>query len=152
MSASFYYRITELIAALFILLFTYTAITKAMEFTAFTAVLSRSPLLSSQPVLFTWLIPATELFIASLLFIPATRLPGFYAALGLMVLFTIYLCYMLLFTPHLPCSCGGVLKQMSWHQHVIFNMVFILLAMLAIVFITKHKLFIAINRRSQKPV
>ena len=31
---------------------------------------------------------------------------------------------MFLFTPELSCSCGGVIKQMNWTQHLIFNIFF----------------------------
>jgi hypothetical protein len=54
-----------------------------------------------------------------------------------MTVFTLYLGYMLLFTPNRPCVCGGVIKTMSWDQHIVFNCFFILLSLIAIRF---HKL------------
>jgi len=55
-----------------------------------------------------------------------------YYAFVLMTVFTLYIAYMLLFTPKLPCSCGGVLQQMTWKQHLLFNIGFTLLAAYAI--------------------
>jgi len=26
---------------------------------------------------------------------------------------------------NLPCSCGGVIQQLSWTQHIVFNLIFI---------------------------
>jgi putative oxidoreductase len=45
-----------------------------------------------------------------------------------MLLFTFYILYMLLFEKHLPCSCGGVLKEMTWKQHLVFNLFFTAIA------------------------
>jgi len=45
---------------------------------------------------------------------------------------------MITYTPNLPCSCGGVLQQMTWNQHLIFNVVFTLLALFAI-WLTRKK-------------
>jgi hypothetical protein len=49
-----------------------------------------------------------------------------------MFLFTIYVGLMISFAPHLPCSCGGVIKQMSWKQHLTFNTFFTALALFGI--------------------
>lgn len=122
----------EIISALFILLFVYTALSKFVEFGSFKGVLKKSPLIGDMSVLATWAIPTTELLIAALLFIPRTRLAGLYGSLGLMTMFTLYLGYMLAFTPKLPCSCGGVISQMTWTQHLIFNIFFTLLALTSI--------------------
>ena len=90
----------------------------------------------------------TELLVAAGLFIPVTRKAALLGALILMGLFTIYIGYMILFTPHLPCSCGGVLKQMSWRQHFVFNIVFTLLAGAGYTLEKNTHRFIAINRSS----
>jgi hypothetical protein len=31
-----------------------------------------------------------------------------------------------------PCSCGGILEEMSWNQHMAFNITFIAIAVIAI--------------------
>lgn len=142
----------ETVAALFILLFVYTAISKLQELTVFRLALQRSPLLEQWAGALSILVPFVELLIAILLFIPKSRPAGLYASLVIMVLFTNYLCYMILFTPHLPCSCGGVIRELSWKQHVIFNTALIVLDICAIILATRNKLFIAINRGSRKPV
>ncbi len=152
MSSSSANRIVEIVAALLILLFTYTAISKLWEFSHFRLVLSASPLIGEGAKPLSIALPVLELFISLLLFLPYTRLAGLYASVGLLALFTVYLGYMILFTPDLPCSCGGVLKQMSWRQHIICNLVFMVLAMLAIILRTRYYPFIAINRHSRTPV
>ena len=112
---------TELISSLLILLFCYTALSKLFSVAHFEAVLEQSPLISSGAALLAWQVPLTELCIVLLLFFPHTRVAGLYGSLLLLGLFTIYLVYMVLFSQHLPCSCGGVISSMSWPVHIGFN-------------------------------
>lgn len=123
----------EIISSLLILLFLYTALSKLLEFTAFNYVLSKLPLIGSMAAVVALALPITEGLVSVLLFFPRTRLWGLYSALALMTGFTAYLAYMIFFTPHLPCSCGGVLKQMTWSQHLIFNILFLLLSLAGVV-------------------
>jgi len=85
------------------------------------------------PNLVAWGLPIVELVVVVLLFIPKTRMKGIIASLALMLAFTIYLVYMLSFTTKLPCTCGGMLQKLSWPQHLVFNIVFILLAITALI-------------------
>jgi hypothetical protein len=124
--------IVEIIAALFILLFTYTALSKLFEYNSFKNVLSKSPLIGSFSPIIAIALPVIELVVSILLFIPVFKKVGLYGSLGLMILFTGYLGYMIMFTPNRPCSCGGILRQMTWTQHLIFNILFTLLAWIGI--------------------
>jgi hypothetical protein len=116
----------------FIFLFVYTASAKFIEFTAFKSVLSQSPLIGSMAPIVAWILPVVELGAAGLLVFRRTEKAGTYLSMGLMIIFSSYIFYMLLFVPHLPCSCGGVIRTMSWSQHLVFNVFFIGLAVLNI--------------------
>jgi len=124
--------LVEIISSLFILLFVYTATSKFFDFRNFKYVLADSPLIGKMAPIVAWSIPMVELAIAVLLFFPRLRRAGLWSSLALMLLFTGYLGYMILFTKDRPCSCGGVIQKMSWNQHLIFNSVFILLAIIAL--------------------
>lgn len=50
-----------------------------------------------------------------------------------MTMFTTYIYVILNYSSFTPCSCGGVLEKMSWTEHLLFNIVFILLSGLAII-------------------
>lgn len=117
-----------MIGGLFILLFLYTALSKLSEIALFRLVLRSSPLISGYANLVSILIPASEILVSLLLFIPGTRRWGLYASFLLMLIFTLYLVYMISFTTALPCSCGGVISQLSWKQHLVFNVAFTLLS------------------------
>jgi hypothetical protein len=114
---------TELISSLLIFLFGYTAISKLLSIDRFEAVLEQSPLISSGAALLSWQIPLAELSIVLLLIFSATKRLGLWASVLLLSVFTVYLVYMVLFSPHLPCSCGGVISTMSWPVHIGFNVV-----------------------------
>ena len=118
--------------SLLILLFTYTALSKLSGYEKFVLLLHESPLIHKGADTIAWLLPVTELIVVLLLFFEHTRRIGLYASLLLLVLFTLYLLYMVLFVADLPCSCGGVLSRMSWQQHILFNLFFIIVNLIAI--------------------
>jgi hypothetical protein len=144
--------LVDLIASLFILLFLYTGLSKLREQEEFQIVLLKSPFLAASAITLSWLLPIIEIATSVLLFFPTTRKYGLATSAILMAIFTIYISYMLLFTPNLPCSCGGVLKQLNWVQHLWFNIFFLLLSILALWLSNRNKFFIAINRNSRTPV
>ena len=141
-----YKSVVEIISSLFILLFVYTAVSKWLDYRSFQNTLKQSPLIGSFAAVIVWLLPLTELTIAGLLFYWPTRKLGLYAAGSLMILFSGYIGYMLLFASHLPCSCGGVLKYLSWRSHLFFNLGFILLAIIGLRLIREKQNRIYNNR------
>lgn len=70
--------------------------------------------------------------IATLLIIPFTRIPGLYGSAILLFIFTAYLTGMILTDKHLPCSCSGIISSLSWGQHIVFNLVFLTIAITGI--------------------
>ena len=118
-------RIPDIICALLILLFAYTAFSKLVEFEKFRNVLSEAPVIGNEAAFLAAVIPVAELIIVLLLLIPKTKKPGLSTATGLLIVFTVYLVFMVLTDPHLPCSCGGVIQQLSWKQHIVFIAFFI---------------------------
>ncbi|MCZ8215325.1 MAG: hypothetical protein O9262_03755, partial [Cyclobacteriaceae bacterium] len=73
-------------------------------------------------------IPAAELYTVILLLNSGWRKAGLLMSVVLMTLFTLYIVIMLMFFERIPCSCGGVLQRMNWHEHLIFNIVFTLIS------------------------
>lgn len=120
--------ILNLIVAAFIFLFTYTAISKILSHELFRNTLDRSPIIGNYATFLSIALPVTELVVACLLFFPRYKLAGLYSSFLLMLVFTFYLGYMILFDEELPCSCGGVIQQMSWQQHLWFNIFLTVLA------------------------
>lgn len=142
-------RWPPLLASFFIFLFVYAALSKVTTLDSFEAVLATSPLIGKAAAVVAILLPASELGIASLLFIPKCRRLGFFAAFILMGAFSGYILYMLLFVPHLPCSCGGLLQLLSWKQHLVFNLMFTGLAFLGGLLETRQQKKIFLNKAVQ---
>lgn len=122
----------EIISALFILLFLYTAIMKLKNIPSFIIAMRQVPLLHAWANLLAGFIPGVEIATVILLLIPATKYIGLVIATGFMAILTAYVFYILLTMSKLPCSCGGVIQQMTWRQHLIFNLVLTGLGMLGI--------------------
>lgn len=144
--------IVESIAAIFILLFVYAAVSKLIDHKSFLYSLQNSPLLQPLASILSWLVPCTEIAISILLFNPKRKEAGLLLSTLLMTAFTFYIAYMLLFIPHLPCSCGGILNSMTWNQHLVFNIVITMLGIIGWRVSKLNKDVIAINRTSRTPV
>jgi hypothetical protein len=117
--------LVQSISCLLVLLFVYAAGSKLMDHTKFRVEIGKSPLLTAFAGLVAWAIPIIEMGIALLLSFTRTRLPGLYASFTLMVLFTVYIGWILRFSPYVPCSCGGVLQKLNWTTHLWFNIFFV---------------------------
>src|ERR1700722_12523214 len=125
--------VLECIAALLILLFLYASVSKFLDFKRFIDEMNNQPLPNSWTPFLVWGIPLLEIGISILLLFEYTRLFGFYASLAMMVLFTSYAILILThFFPYIPCSCGGVIRKLTWPQHLVLNLVFVALSILGI--------------------
>ena len=124
----------ECVAALLIVLFLYASLSKFLDFKTFTGEMNNQPMPNSWTPFLVWLIPCSEVAIALALLFEYTRLLGFYASVVLMTLFTLYTLVILLhFFSYIPCSCGGVIKKLTWGQHLVFNLFFVALSVFGII-------------------
>lgn len=135
----------SIIAYAFILLFLYTAFSKLMVYERSLNDLRRSPFIDEYAVPLSILLPLLEIVIAVMLFLPKYRYWGMIGSAGLMLLFTIYVSAMVFTLKELPCSCGGLIRELTWKQHFFFNVCFTLLAF-AGVFISRDKTKINNNK------
>ena len=129
--------IIEIISAAFVVLFVYAAVTKWLDYDKFRLQIGQSPVLTGSAEIVVWLVPATELVVAALLMISRYRLIGLYASFTIMVMFTAYIVVITRFSDYVPCSCGGVLEKLSWNEHLMFNVVFIVLGAISILLYPK---------------
>jgi uncharacterized membrane protein YphA (DoxX/SURF4 family) len=124
--------LVEIISALFILLFVYAALTKVTEYQKFRIELGKSPLLNSYAEVIAAAVPGIELLISLLIAIKRFQYYALYFAFSLMAVFSAYIVAILKFSPYIPCSCGGILQNMTWTQHLIFNIGFIVLGVVGV--------------------
>ena len=110
-------------ALLFILLFTYTAVNKLLRFDGFAFSIRRIPGIPLPARTVAALVIAAELVAVLLLLINRLRKWGLLICAALMFIFSAYIIYMLVVDKNLTCSCGGVLRELSWRQHLVLNIV-----------------------------
>lgn len=126
--------ILEIIRYAFIILLFYSAISKLVEYSNFYNDLLNSPVFGNENlvVFISWLVPTLEVVIAGLLISIKYRNIGMYSAFVIMMIFTLYIIWVLEFSENIPCSCGGIISNFSWQEHLIFNMCFVFLGGLGI--------------------
>ncbi|WP_345212677.1 MauE/DoxX family redox-associated membrane protein [Mucilaginibacter gynuensis] len=111
------------------LLWSYSALSKALEFKTFQAAMHNQPIPSAINEFLIWLLPLIELLTALLLIFETTRRQAFYLSAFLMFCFTGYVALINFhFFSFVPCSCGGVIKLLGWKSHLVFNLFFLLLS------------------------
>lgn len=111
----------------FIFLFVYTGSDKLAHLERFSRGIMKIPYIGGLVPIIGPGIPLLEIGIALLLIWPRSKRLGLQLATGLMVLFTLYLGLMLLFVKNRLCHCGGVIESLGWGQHIVFNLIFVLL-------------------------
>lgn len=133
--------VIEICIALIVLLFAYTGVSKFLDYDKFVFQMRLAPLplmIILAPVLGV-VMPVIELLIAMALLFNPTRLKALYATIGLLIAFEFYISGMMLTGRHLPCTCGGIISEMGWGQHLLFNMLFILISITTIYLIKNIK-------------
>jgi len=123
------------ICMLYALLFVYAAVSKLLDFENFRVQLGQSPLLSAFAGFISVAVLLVEIVVALMLVHPKLRRLGLYAAFSLMAMFTAYIYIILNYSEFVPCSCGGILEKMGWHEHLTFNIAFMIMAAVAIMLV-----------------
>lgn len=134
MNTKFKRVITDIACYLFVLLFLYTAANKIWKFHNFEWVLGTLPLIGKYHTLTAYAIPSAEIMTTLLLLINRTRKYGLISSFILMLSFSAYLIFMVFYAKDLPCNCGGVISHLSWKQHIIFNLFFVMLSVVSLKF------------------
>jgi putative oxidoreductase len=125
--------IIEIISSLLILLFLYASVSKWLAFKLFIGEMNNQPFPNWITPFLVWSIPIIEVLIAVGLIFEKTRVSALYASFFLMLAFTIYTVAILLHAfKYIPCSCGGVIRKLTWPQHLFFNLFFVGISILGI--------------------
>ena len=125
--------IVEVIAFLLMLLFLFASVSKWLAFKTFIGDINNQPFPNWLTPWITNLLPPIEVLIVLALMFEKTRTAGFYASLILMSAFSIYSAAVLLkFFDYIPCSCGGIIKILSWRDNLILNLFFVAISIVGI--------------------
>src|ERR1700754_3404153 len=121
----------QIIVTLIVMMFLYASFSKYFDFAGFKRAMGQQPFPSWLSMILAWIIRPVEILICIFLFNNKTLRKGLQGTVLLMSMFTLYIGAILFhFFPRVPCSCGGVIRLLSWGQHLIFNMFFIIIAII----------------------
>ncbi|TCD07676.1 hypothetical protein EZ449_14165 [Pedobacter frigidisoli] len=124
-------RLSDICAALLVFLFSYAAISKLMSYNISRKEMLNQVFLHDTAIVLTWLIPVIEFCITIMLLFPQLRKLSFLSALTLLSTFSFYITISMSgIFGRIPCSCGGILGQMSYGIHLLFNTFFMAIAVL----------------------
>lgn len=117
-------------AYLLALMFLYAGSAKLVIISQFREQMMESPLIPRVliPIL-AWLIPISEIGFALLLMFEKTKKIGFYLSFFVMFIFALYLIALVTVAENAPCACGGILGTLGYTEHIIFNILFTLIAL-----------------------
>lgn len=108
--------------------FIMVGMSKLMGHGDFVKTLGESPIVKHFVPLIAYPLPVIEVLVGLALLIPVSRRYAMLASLVMMVVFTLYNIYLVKFAPYVPCSCGGIFKDMSWTSHLYINTLLTILA------------------------
>jgi hypothetical protein len=112
-------------------IFLYAGILKLLELNTFYAQLAKSPLI---PLGFNKIVGISvisiELYTCYLIYKKQFD-KALFISFSIMTFFTFYIGYLISFSYFTPCSCGGILEDMTWENHFVFNLVLTVLTAIA---------------------
>jgi hypothetical protein len=119
---------------LFIAMFLYAAFSKWLGFNVYASQMKHQPFPEWMSSILVWAIPISEVIVVLLMIITKTSKLGLMIATAMMIAFSIYIALILLhiFGDKIPCSCGGAISQFTWPQHLVFNLFFVIMGVIAV--------------------
>lgn len=124
--------IQESIIVLLVMLFIYTGVSKLVDMKGYKEAMHVQPLTGWMKQV-SYALPVVEIIVALGLVFERSRHFFLWCYVLLMLAFTVYTALVVFhFFKQVPCICGGVIKAMNWTQHLVFNLFFLLLSMIAL--------------------
>lgn len=123
--------ISDAVAIIVAMLFLYTSISKYLTYDDFKWAMENQPFPKGLSWFLILFLPPLEIALAVLLFLSKTRALAFRLTFGIMTVFTVYIAIISLHVfRYVPCSCGGFIQSLSWHQHLLLNLVLLTLTII----------------------
>lgn len=123
----------------FILLWGYAAVVKLYNWENSRREMLQQPFPYWMSNILFWLVPLVELALVVLLLYRSTLMLGIKASVVLLSIFTLYLALGLgRAFGKIPCACGGILSGMGHEVHIVFNLLFVAVGIIAWV-LAQHK-------------
>jgi putative oxidoreductase len=134
---TFLYGIITLLTMMFI----YASFSKLFDFAEFQRAMYHQPFPHWMSSILIWILPALEIAISILLIKEKTQRVGLITSLCIITLFTLYIGAILIHLfPKVPCSCGGLIRLLTWPRHLIFNLFFLSITIIGLIIQSKTEL------------
>jgi len=135
----------ELTRFLLIVIWLYTAISKIIDFQRFTHDMRNQEIYPLLATILIYFLPVAETLTAILLMFDKTSKKGLVYSFCLLTLFTSYISLVILNVfKKQPCPCGGILQNVSWESHIVFNLFLLTITTVSIIILKKGET--AINK------
>lgn len=132
--------IYQIIIVLLLLLWIPVTLDKIVDFSSFKSGILRQPISKEIAYIAIYTLPILETVTIFLLLINRYRQLGFLLSCLLMAIFTFYVGLALIGTwEKLPCGCGSVISGLSWSEHFWFNITFLLISIIGMLFSFKFR-------------
>lgn len=123
-----------LISVIFVMLFVFVSVDKWKHFSTFQKNMHNQPINGSLASFLVNTLPATEFITAILFFFSRTRRFALWLSTILMAVFTGYVALVIANQlEYIPCSCAGILQNLSWKSHLLLNIGLLLAGILGLV-------------------
>lgn len=123
----------SVIVLLLMALFGLTAVDKVYRFARFYSELGKSPFLMAYAGAVAVGTPLVEAVVVWLLADDRWQLFGLYSCVFLMSLFSAYIYVLMHYSYYTPCLCSAAIESLTWGQHLVFNAVFLVLAIAGVI-------------------
>lgn len=130
----------EIFIALLVLFWVYAGITKLLDYDTYWRQVMHYIHSTMWAKGIAIALPVGQLLVAVGLVFQQSRKTALYVSLAILLLFTGYITYLLYFAAFTPCSCTGIIPGFSWHQHLLLNVVFLLINIAGIILMIKEPL------------
>lgn len=120
-------------AGVLALLFGYAALSKLLHYGISRMEMRNQVFPDRVAEVLTWAVPTVELAVVALLLYRPFRLLGLYGSAVLLAAFSLYIGLVFIgMFGRVPCSCGGILGRLGYGEHLVFNLFFLALSIVAI--------------------
>ena len=113
--------LTVTISVFFAILFSYAAMSKAMDFKNFRDQLAQAKGMHGLGEIVAYLIIALMTITVLMLCYRRSRLSGLFLTLGMVTVFAGYIALILTDNKNLPCNCIGLFEKMTWKDNLVLN-------------------------------
>lgn len=131
-----------IIRIVLIMLFVYAGLSKIIDVEHFQEQLFQSPIIPASVVpMISYLLPTGEIVLSILLSLDKFLKPALILSFAVMLFFSFYLIGLVSFFTNVPCACGGILGNMGYPAHIIFNVVMAILPVWAVFKIEREEIY-----------